>query len=427
MFSCYESFSLTNYTFCNNSIAITLLDGGKAVMVRFDNYNKPINKVSGEFELIGKGNPTEVLSINFQGNLYRYDLIRNENGKPNLIIDSQGRKYNICRSLENESNLENNISNISSENFNSRNPKSSIEDFIVVDNIAITKYDVNYGVASWDDAKDACEKLGNGWHLPNYDELELLYKNKNGLKFTEGGYWSSSKTRIKEGEGSFLRYYDGAFTLDLTTGKGEATKFVIGELGGRTLISLKPIRAVKTLTEDQVNYFKKRGSIEIPKLYQDSLNLVRSKIQTGLDSLNKIKRITDSIEIWNPIKIIGTPKKIGKLEIAENDLPRSVSLKNAKKILNGFPKGRWEDRRGPWRIPKKEELDILYQNKTTIGGFYSVWYWSSTTSYDMTPPIKEFYWIQILNDVMQGKKELHEITNDKWEEYRVRPVRTTYD
>ena len=30
-----------------------------------------------------------------------------------------------------------------------------------------------------------------------------------------------------------------------------------------------------------------------------------------------------------------------------------------------------------WRLPNKEELNLLYIEKTKIGGF-SIWYWSST-------------------------------------------------
>ena len=31
-----------------------------------------------------------------------------------------------------------------------------------------------------------------------------------------------------------------------------------------------------------------------------------------------------------------------------------------------------------WRLPTKDELNILYENKDKIGGFASGYYWSST-------------------------------------------------
>ena len=34
---------------------------------------------------------------------------------------------------------------------------------------------------------------------------------------------------------------------------------------------------------------------------------------------------------------------------------------------------------GPgWRLPTKDELNMLYKNKEEIGGFSSIYYWSST-------------------------------------------------
>ena len=34
---------------------------------------------------------------------------------------------------------------------------------------------------------------------------------------------------------------------------------------------------------------------------------------------------------------------------------------------------------GPgWRLPTKDELNMLYKNKEEIGGFASIYYWSST-------------------------------------------------
>ena len=51
------------------------------------------------------------------------------------------------------------------------------------------------GAMRWDDAVAACEALGDGWHLPTKDELNLLYQNKEkfvGL-ITNSLYWSSTE------------------------------------------------------------------------------------------------------------------------------------------------------------------------------------------------------------------------------------------
>jgi len=49
---------------------------------------------------------------------------------------------------------------------------------------------------NWDNAMKACEELGNGWRLPDKDELvamhEQLHKQGKG-NFQHAYYWSSSK------------------------------------------------------------------------------------------------------------------------------------------------------------------------------------------------------------------------------------------
>jgi len=51
---------------------------------------------------------------------------------------------------------------------------------------------------NWDDARTACENLGNGWRLPRFDELEAmheqLYLNGKGNFRTDDWYWSSSES-----------------------------------------------------------------------------------------------------------------------------------------------------------------------------------------------------------------------------------------
>jgi len=46
---------------------------------------------------------------------------------------------------------------------------------------------------NWNDAKKACETLGDGWRLPNKDELNFLYLSKDKIGgFANSCYWSSS-------------------------------------------------------------------------------------------------------------------------------------------------------------------------------------------------------------------------------------------
>ncbi|MCL2510955.1 MAG: DUF1566 domain-containing protein [Bacteroidales bacterium] len=54
-------------------------------------------------------------------------------------------------------------------------------------------------LVTWEEAIKICESKGDGWYLPDKDELQAIYKNKKfiedevGKKFQSSDYWSSSK------------------------------------------------------------------------------------------------------------------------------------------------------------------------------------------------------------------------------------------
>ena len=68
--------------------------------------------------------------------------------------------------------------------------------------------------------------------------------------------------------------------------------------------------------------------------------------------------------------IIGKPLKIRNLFVAQHDFRKMMNWDDAKKSCASLGKG--------WRLPDKDELDILYQYKGVIGGFVNDEYWSST-------------------------------------------------
>lgn len=110
-----------DHTFCYGAISLTLFDGGKAEMIRYNSSRVVVSRVLGEYDLYGKGSPTEVLKINFQGTEYRYDLIRDGMGNPSKLYDNQMREYTICKSSQSTSTPNNTSS--------SNNPNS--EDFVI--------------------------------------------------------------------------------------------------------------------------------------------------------------------------------------------------------------------------------------------------------------------------------------------------------
>ena len=80
-------------------------------------------------------------------------------------------------------------------------------------------------------------------------------------------------------------------------------------------------------------------------------------------------------------QIIGTTYKLDSIEIAQYDLPTEVTWYNAKRECKELGKG--------WRLPTKEELDKMYNNKDLIGNFVNTNYWSST-EYD-----SRYAWMQV--------------------------------
>jgi hypothetical protein len=69
--------------------------------------------------------------------------------------------------------------------------------------------------------------------------------------------------------------------------------------------------------------------------------------------------------------IIGTSLRVGEIEVAEFDFPDALNLEDAKNACLNLGEG--------WRLPTKEELNLLYMNKEIIGNFGKIrYYWSST-------------------------------------------------
>ena len=93
------------------------------------------------------------------------------------------------------------------------------------------------------------------------------------------------------------------------------------------------------------------------------------------------------------IKIIGKPIRIGNIEVAQYDFPKTMSWYDADESCKGLGDG--------WRLPTKDELNFMYENKNEIGGFRSGdYYWSSSMSYG------DHGWIQLFRDGYQYELSL---------------------
>jgi|Laugresbdmm110sd_1035091.scaffolds.fasta_scaffold05344_3 hypothetical protein len=107
-------------------------------------------------------------------------------------------------------------------------------------------------------------------------------------------------------------------------------------------------------------------------------------------------------QTYNSDSIIGKPIRIRNLEVAQNDFPKEMTWYDAKKACTDLGNG--------WRLPTKDELNLLYINKDKIGGFADYYYWSST-EYN-----NSYAWIQDFD----GGKQYDDYKSDK---YYVRAVR----
>lgn len=110
-------------------------------------------------------------------------------------------------------------------------------------------------------------------------------------------------------------------------------------------------------------------------------------------------------------EIIGKPVKIGNLLVAQNNFPEFMNWNDAKKACAKLGAG--------WRLPTKDELNLLYQNKDQIGRLGYWRFWSSTESPTETNGILAFE-----QDFSEGSKYSgHQYHDDKSQKYSVRAVR----
>lgn len=76
------------------------------------------------------------------------------------------------------------------------------------------------------------------------------------------------------------------------------------------------------------------------------------------------------VQLNKPTYVIGKPIQIGKILVAQNEFPKKMTWASAKLACQKLGAG--------WRLPTKDELYILYQNKNKLKNFSKYGYWSST-------------------------------------------------
>ena len=128
---------------------------------------------------------------------------------------------------------------------------------------------------------------------------------------------------------------------------------------------------------------------ECKKLISD-----KAKMCLGCGAPGEFRIVTD---------IVGTPIKIGNLEVAQHDFNRDWEYDDAKVACAKLGEG--------WRLPTKDELNLLYQNKDKIGGFSAAVNYLSSTEYNDGDAWRQYFG--------NGKQYFYY----KYGEYYVRAVR----
>ena len=109
--------------------------------------------------------------------------------------------------------------------------------------------------------------------------------------------------------------------------------------------------------------------------------------------------------------IIGKSIKFQNLVVAESSFPKQMNWADAKKACARLGAG--------WRLPTKDELNLLYENKGQIGHLGYWRFWSSTESRTETNGILAFE-----QDFSEGSKYSgHQYHDEKSAKYSVRAVR----
>jgi len=88
--------------------------------------------------------------------------------------------------------------------------------------------------------------------------------------------------------------------------------------------------------------------------------------------------------------IIGTPYNLNNLLIAQYDFQNSMPYEDAKYVCLKLGDG--------WRLPTKDELNLIYENKDQIKGFVSQLQIQNDSEYYTDPNI--YYWSGTEHDNM---------------------------
>ena len=334
-----------NTNFCYGSITVCLIDGGTAIMTRKGTSGNIVSKITGTYDLYGKGNSTETLQIRFKGIIYRYDLIRNGYGSPSVLIDNQGRKYDICSSSsvsygggltmpkivvaalpsvaqKTEYYLEKTKENVYV--VKNKNTKKTMF-YVVPDDLFYA--DKGESRLGFDKAKALVESLNKDnsfeWRLPTFSELEIIYnlKSKFEKRPSMEMYWTNT-TSDNNPKTSFkcVNFTDGSIIdgLKYTSGRVGYGKSSYGYVFAvRDFISKDEKVSFKIPDNNDVYVHQKKN--EEPKVIV-SKDISKIEEKNGIPLEQPIVKkevpasLTAKIVLDNYIKAIGGEKAVASVK-----------------------------------------------------------------------------------------------------------------
>ena len=274
---------------------------------------------------------------------------------------------------------------------------------IRINNIEVSQFTFPNSM-NWIDAIDACVALGSGWKLPSKHQLDTLYKYKEKIGgFVNDAYWSSTKS---DDYNAWRQYFsDGDQVLSQTIEVGYVR--AIRELNlsdfSKTIqplikkdsqaVSQSGLADYEEIPDTESDWVVKNEIIITNDTIRETLAplddgpvRVRNtedaytigRFSEGKPFENSINTASDKRyysqselkELLKPVNIIGKPIKIGNILVAQNEFPIKANWANAVLACRNLGNG--------WRLPTKDELHLLYQNKNKLGNFSKYGYWSSS-------------------------------------------------
>ena len=268
------------------------------------------------------------------------------------------------------------------------------------------------GCVDWSSAKLLCENSTvadfNDWRLPTLQELMTLYSNRDLIGgFADDRYWSStmgysyhyyvnfsdgnSNTATHSNDRFFVRAvrtYDGSAPLNLTDNSGnEITELDFGSDQNTTQKTFK----IKNTGAQNISYTVTNTANWIVSANPSSGELSAGSTTSVVVTINRNLLAngdnSSSLLINTPNNgskelVVKAKKTVANsvFELAAANLMVQtqdlgcVNWNSAKTMCESSTVGNYSD----WRLPTKEELMALYNNRELVGGFTTGKYWSST-------------------------------------------------